>query len=62
MYRRAWYPESSYAIEAKLKEVDRQWIAQELIFYSINMPSIAVQFDNIGVCPGESVQFFKKQN
>ena len=47
MHRAAWYPESSCPIEANLKKVDRQWIAQELVFYFINMPFRAVQFDNI---------------
>ena len=47
VYRTAWYPESSCAINANLKEIDRQWIAQELIFYFINIPFRAVQFDNI---------------
>ena len=47
MYRTAWYPESSCAIDANLKVVDRQWIAQELSFYFINIPFRAVQFDNI---------------
>ena len=32
MYRMALYPESSCATDANLKEVDRQWIAQKLIF------------------------------
>ena len=47
MYWMAWCPESSCAIDANLKEVDRQWIAQELIIYFINMPFRTVQFDNI---------------
>ena len=47
MYRTTWYPESSYVIDANLKEVDREGIAQKLIFYFINIPFRAVQFDNI---------------
>ena len=47
MYRTAWCPESSCAIDTNIKEVDRQWIAQELIFNFINMPFMVVQFDNI---------------
>ena len=47
MYSTPWYPESSCAIDANQKQVDRQWLAQELIFYFINKPARAVQFDNI---------------
>ena len=43
----AWYPESSCALDVNLKDVDRQWVAQEIIFYFINVPITAVQFDNI---------------
>ena len=46
MYRAAWYPKSFCAIDANLKEVDRQWITEDLIFYFI-MSFRAVQFDNI---------------
>ena len=43
----AWHPESSCAINENLKEGDRKWIAGELIFYFINMPFRAVEFENI---------------
>ena len=46
MYRMAWYPESSCEIDENLKEVDRQWRAQKLIFFNfINTPFRAVKFD-----------------
>ena len=47
MYRTVWFPESSYAVDANLKGVDRQWIAQELFFYLVNILFKAVHFDNI---------------
>ena len=47
MYRTAQYPESSCAIHTNLKEIGTQWIAQEFIFYFINMVFTVVQFDKI---------------
>ena len=40
-------PEPSGAIDAILKEVDRQWKAEELIFYFINLSFRMFQFDNV---------------
>ena len=42
-----WYPESSCTVDANLKEVDRQGIARELIFYLVNLPFRADQLDNL---------------